>query len=209
MSAPFQDAPFQDTGCRLTPNRPWERLTDAEWAALRPFLADRTTAGRKLSDERARMEAFFWVAAGNRPWKDLPEHFGKPDSVSRHFRRLAHAGLWQLLLRALALPGQREKLATLAPWIVRCFRRATKLMGAIEAIRLARGLGFLSALRGPPVYQPHPDLSEFYRGIIDDQIALYRDRMTQAPKGLFGGLGRLLGFAGGRTRPPRWAAWAA
>jgi hypothetical protein len=45
---------------------------------------------------------------------------------------------------------------------VRAFRRATRIIGGMKALLLARRLGFLSALRGPPPLMPDPDLSEFY-----------------------------------------------
>ena len=61
-----------------------------------------------MRDPRARLDAIFWMAAHTRPWRAPPpwhalsERFGKPDTVSRQFRRWAKQGLWTRLLEALA-----------------------------------------------------------------------------------------------------------
>ena len=47
----------------------------------------------------------------------------------------------------------------IAPLICRACRRAIRLRG-LRFIALARRLGFLSALNGPPTKLPNPDLSE-------------------------------------------------
>src|SRR3712207_9459108 len=92
-------------GRRFIPRRPWQPLADAEWAALAPYLRDGSGPGRPLgTDPRARMDAFLQVAVADLPWRLLPEAYGKGSSVARHFRRLAHAGLWARLLEALARP---------------------------------------------------------------------------------------------------------
>ena len=38
------------------------------------------------------------------PWEDLPERFGKPNSVSKRFRRLAQKGVWDRLFQAVQAP---------------------------------------------------------------------------------------------------------
>ena len=38
----------------------------------------------------------------DRPWRDVPPGDGKPDTLSRLFRRRTHAGLWMRLLEAPA-----------------------------------------------------------------------------------------------------------
>ena len=109
---------------RYSPERPWEKLSDDEWAVLSPFLfraaeaesdrreaefaaaqhpnaaalPPRRPAGRPIRDPRARLDAIFWLAAHTLPgrapppWAALPARFGKPDTVSRQFRRWAKAG---------------------------------------------------------------------------------------------------------------------
>jgi transposase len=62
---------------------------------------------------RARLDAIFHAAVTGDPWRLLPERFGKPFTVARHFRRLSHAGLWQRLMYALCHPRRRPPSA---PW---------------------------------------------------------------------------------------------
>ena len=144
---------------RLTPVRRWQPLTDAEWAALCPFVIVQDRPGRPLKDARRRMDAIFWVAAAACPWRELPPRYGKPDTVSRHFRRFCHLGLWERLLKALSWPESPQALRDIAHWIVGACRRAARLCG-LRIVVLARRLGFLSALRAPSHMLPKPDLSE-------------------------------------------------
>src|SRR3712207_5323725 len=143
---------------RYTPVRRWQPLTDAEWDALLPFVLVQDRPGRPLRDARARMDAILRVAASGSAWHTVPPRFGKPDTVSRHFRRLAHAGLWERLLRALARPDPPLALLAIEHWVVRACRRATRLRG-LRIIVLARRLGLLSALRAPPWLLPDPSSS--------------------------------------------------
>ena len=43
---------------RYSPQRPWEPLSDDEWAVLSPFV-HRHTAGRPVRDPRGRLDAIF------------------------------------------------------------------------------------------------------------------------------------------------------
>ncbi|MBV1798977.1 transposase [Siccirubricoccus sp. G192] len=189
----------------FTPRRDWAPLSDAEWSALTPHLrrwmaaapgSARRRAGRPLGSEwRARLDAMLWIAVSGQPWHALPEQFGKPDTVSRHFRRLAHAGLWARLLAALALPTCPPALRAIEYWLCRAARRAMRLLG-MAGLTLARRLGLFSALPMLPCYMPNRDLSEalhrFQARLLD---RLFSD---PPPPGTLTRLGRLLAYAGGR-----------
>ncbi len=134
-------------------------LTPDAFAALLPYLLPRSPAGRQIGDLRARMDAIFSLACTTAPWRAIPAHHGKADTIARYFRRLTHAGLWEKLLEALKDNSPRHPLATIAPLIFRACRRAVRLRG-LRFIALIRRLGFLQALNGPPAKLPDPDLSE-------------------------------------------------
>ena len=188
---------------QYTPPRRRQPLTDVEWDALLPFVLVQNGPGRPLRDARARMDAIFWVAAAGCPWRELPPRFGKPDTASRHFRRLAHAGLWERLLRALARPDAPPALLAVEHWVVRACRRATRLRG-LWMIVLARRLGFLSTLRGPSWYLPDPDLSELvHRRLFAVAARALKHGFSTVPRGFVGVCAKLLGTAGGRKRIPR------
>jgi transposase len=136
---------------------PHAPLSDAEWSALLPHLPDETR-GRPC-DHRARFDAIFRLAATDGPWRDLPEQYGKPGTISRHFRRLTHAGLWERLLTALSAAPKHHPLRRLEGLICRATRRAIRLRG-LRLIVLARRLDLKRALPAPPWMCPDPDLSE-------------------------------------------------
>ncbi len=110
LPAMFYNPPHRLPRPRYSPARAWEPLSDDEWAVLFPFVHRHAGAGRPVRNPRARLDAFFWLAAqpcrALPPWAALPSAFGKPDTVSRQFRRWAAAGLWTRLLEALADPDR-------------------------------------------------------------------------------------------------------
>ena len=146
---------------------PFTALSDRQWDALRPYvLAQKTSsAGRKVTDLRARMNAILFLLSTDAPWRELPERYGPPGTVSRHFRRLAHGGFWEHLLEALHDLGPRHPLQQIRRVIFRGARRAAKLVG-LRIIVLARRLNLLQALPGPCWLLPDPDLSETLVGIF-------------------------------------------
>ncbi|WP_370323107.1 transposase [Roseococcus sp. SYP-B2431] len=179
---------------------PHARMTDEEWHALEPHLPTHT-AGRPC-DLRAHFDAFFRVACTEGAWRELPEEFGKPDTVSRHFPRLTHAGLWERLLRALAVAPKDHILRRLEGYICRAARRAIRLRG-LRLIWLARRLDLKRALPGPPWMVADPDLSEIIKTLpIEARLSQWR-RNKQAALDYLRGLKTLHTLAGGRRYLPR------
>ena len=197
---------------RYSPHRPWVPLSDDEWAVLAPFVVRAAGAGRPVRDPRGRLDAIFWMAAhlpgpgwSLAPWRTLPPRFGKADTVARQFRRWAQAGLWTRLLEALADPDRPgiAVLRRLESWICRTFRRAWRLLG-VRGVALARRLGFLSALRGPPWFLPDPDLSESIKSKLRRLRDCLREKGEAAMRAMlpcpdfFHAANKLLWAAGGR-----------
>ncbi len=179
---------------------PYARLTDEQWAALRPHLPP---SGRgRPCDQRAHLDAIFRVGATEGSWRELPEAYGKGATVARHFRRLTHAGLWERLLHALAAAPPGSPLRELEGLICRAARRAIRLRG-VGLIALARRLGLLRALPGPPVMVADPALSEIIRGLpLAQQFRRWR-RDKGAVLEFLRGLRSLHTLAGGRRYIPR------
>lgn len=186
-----------------------EELTDLQWSSLLPYLLPRAPQGRRLEEHRLRMEAIFHIVTTSAPWHTLPAHYGKPDTVSRYFRRLTHAGLWQKLLHALAEAGPTHPLRQLEGPILKACRRAHRILG-LPFLVLIRKLNLRRALPGPPWLLPNPLLSE----------TLSRVKIAPPPPGEYGhktrharllaSLKRLHRDAAGRRRIPRSVrlAWA-
>ncbi|MEO3470460.1 transposase [Roseomonas sp. CAU 1739] len=134
-------------------------LTHPQFLALLPLILPAFPAGRQIGDLKGRLNAIFHLACTTDPWRCLPPEHGKPDTVSRYFRRLTHAGVWEKLLHAIKDSDPTSPLKDIAPLIFRACRRAIRLRG-LKFIVLIRRLGFLTALNGPPNKLPDPDLSE-------------------------------------------------
>ena len=166
-------SPLRFRRSRYTQPRPWQPMTDAEWEALAPHLHRADARGRPIEGgARARLDAVFRVVSQRLPWT-AAAHAGVPaDTVGRQYRRWAGAGLFARLLKQVAKSrrarGVPEALRGLEHWICAAHRRSVRVVG-VGAIALARRLGLLSALPGPPWLLPDPVLSGRLRGILREQ----------------------------------------
>jgi transposase len=62
-------------------------LTDAQWAKMEPHcLGKPTDPGRSGGDNRLFVEAVLWIVRTGSPWRDLPEVFGKWNTVFKRYR---------------------------------------------------------------------------------------------------------------------------
>jgi transposase len=187
----------------LTPPRPWAPLTDDQLRALWPYVVHRG-AGRPIFDIRARLDAIFWVACHNGPWRDLPPQLGPHDTAHRQFRRWVHKGVWTQLLKDVATSTD-PALRSLTHWVCRAWRRATRILG-VEAIRLARRLGLLSALKGPPWMLPDPDLSERLWPLIRAKVTAFIGTGRLPEKSVLQAARSYHIIVGGRAWVPSWLA---
>ncbi len=84
-------------------------LTDDQWAKIGPLLPGREgDPGRAGTDNRLFVDAVLFVAKTGVPWRDLPERFGRWNSVWRRFDRWCAAGVWPALADALGEPDLDE-----------------------------------------------------------------------------------------------------
>jgi transposase len=60
---------------------------------------------RQAKDNHLFFNAVVWLMRTGVPWADLPERFGKPNSVCRRFRRLAQKGVWTASFETLKAPA--------------------------------------------------------------------------------------------------------
>lgn len=81
-------------------------MDDATWDLIAPFLPpENGRRGRPAIDNRLVLEGIFWVARTGSPWRDMPERFGHWNTVWRRFARWRDAGLFEVILEALATSG--------------------------------------------------------------------------------------------------------
>ncbi len=176
---------------------PFRPLSDTEYALLARHLPPiEHSRGRPPQDRRRTLDAIFWIACSTGPWKDLPPEYGRADTASRQLRRWARSGVMDLLLNLVATRRRRDTLLRSLAWrICRAYRRITRIIG-LGSLMLARRLGLQPALPAAPHHLPDPILSE----IVQARIRAALEKVQQAPIGLFGGLARLIGAAGGNRR---------
>lgn len=109
-------------------------MEDAEWTFFEQFIiAIRGRGGRPARNHRLVLDGVFWIARTGAQWRDLPEEFGKWDSVYRQFRRWTLAGLWDLVLETLneseAVPNQVQMIDST---IIRAHHQAAGAKGGLK-----------------------------------------------------------------------------
>ena len=77
-------------------------LTDGEWQRIERLIPGKQgDKGRHGADNRLFVDAVLWLVRAGAPWRDLPEEFGKWNSVFKRFRRWAKKGVWKGLFTEL------------------------------------------------------------------------------------------------------------
>ena len=77
-------------------------LTDSQWNRIEPLLSGKVgDPGRSAVDNRLFVNAVLYVFNTGIPWADLPERFGKFNTVWKRYDRWCKAGVWERVGRAL------------------------------------------------------------------------------------------------------------
>jgi putative transposase len=80
-------------------------LRNDQWERVAPLLPGKENdPGRTATDNRLFVEAVLWIARTGAPWRDLPERYGKWNSVYQRFNRWAKAGVWEQVFDTLQDP---------------------------------------------------------------------------------------------------------
>ncbi|MBB4132486.1 transposase [Xanthomonas campestris] len=78
-------------------------LAGAQWAKMEPnCLGKASDPDRSGTDKRRFVEAVLWIARTCSPWRDLPEEFGKWNTVFKRFRDWVKADVFQALFDAVS-----------------------------------------------------------------------------------------------------------
>lgn len=86
-------------------------IGDEEWERVKDMLPGREgQAGGIAEDNRLFLNGVIWIAKSGAPWRDLPERYGKWNSVWRRFRRWALSGRWEKIFRELSVDADVEEL---------------------------------------------------------------------------------------------------
>ncbi len=77
-------------------------LTDEQWERLQALLpAQKPRTGRPNLDHRTIVNGILWILRTGAPWRDLPERYGRWQSVATRFYRWRQAGVWEGLFNSL------------------------------------------------------------------------------------------------------------
>ena len=80
-------------------------LSDEDYERIEPLLSGKPgDLGRNAEDNRRFINAVLWIARTGAPWEDLPERYGKANTVFQRFNRWAKKGRWQAIFEALQDP---------------------------------------------------------------------------------------------------------
>lgn len=80
-------------------------LTDEQWGRIELLLPGRPGGhGGVARDNRSFVNAVWFVAKTGIQWRDLPERFGKWDTVYHRFNEWCKKGVWQRVLGAVQDP---------------------------------------------------------------------------------------------------------
>ncbi len=78
-------------------------LSDGQRERIAPhIIGDTRTRGSSGRDNRLFVEAVLWLVRTGVPWRDLPEDFGRWNSVFRRFSRWSRKGVWRRIFAALS-----------------------------------------------------------------------------------------------------------
>ena len=113
-----------------------DELSEAEWALIAPLLpAERGRVGRPSHDNRRVLNGILWTVRSGARWIDVPERYGRWNSIYRRFRRWSQTGVFEALLETLAGALAEERLQMLDSTIVRAHAQAA---GAKRGKRIRR-----------------------------------------------------------------------
>jgi len=80
----------------------YQELTEDQWVRLKPLLPWGGTGTRgRNANNRLFINALLWMARSGGRWRDLPERYGKWDSVKRRYYLWVAAGAIEALFEAL------------------------------------------------------------------------------------------------------------
>jgi transposase len=92
-------------------------LTDAQWEILKGLFPAQKRGGRWL-DHRTTLNGMLWILRSGAPWRDLPERYGKWQSVYHRFSRWRRDGTFDRILKALRIRLDKQGKIDWDLWLV-------------------------------------------------------------------------------------------
>ncbi len=138
-------------------------LSEAEWQVLKDLLPIEPAMrgrGRRPTENRAVVNGILWRLRCGAPWRDVPEKYGKWNTIYRRFRRWSEAGTWGIVSITLAEAMADTGHYSIDSTTIRAHVSAAGVKGGlIDRLLAARGAG--SAVRFTASPMPAGDRSLF------------------------------------------------
>ena len=116
-------------------------ISDQQWEGIQDLLPGQEgDPGATAKDNRLFVNAIMWIAKTGAPWRDLPERFGKWNTVFQRFNRWCKSGVFQAIMEHLQDPDLGVLL--LDSTIIRAHQHAAGAEGSTakdEALGRSRG----------------------------------------------------------------------
>jgi transposase len=133
-------------------------LTEVEWRILRVLLpverkSGKRGRGRPPEDNRNIINGILWRLRTGAPWRDVPEKYGKWNSIYRRFRRWSACGVWESMAIALAETMAESGHYDIDSTTVRAHVSAAGGKGGIHQRALGRSRGGFTS-KSPSTSRP-------------------------------------------------------
>ena len=92
-------------------------VTDEQWELLKGLLPKQARGGRWLN-HRTMLNGMLWILRSGAPWRDLPERYGKWQSVNHRFNRWRRDGTFDRVLKALQIRLDQQGKIDWDLWLV-------------------------------------------------------------------------------------------
>ena len=84
-------------------------LSRQQWERLKPLLPpEKPKTGKPNHDHRQVVNGILWILRTGAPWRDLPERYGKWQSVATRFYRWQKAEIWNRVLENLQADADKQ-----------------------------------------------------------------------------------------------------
>src|SRR5262249_31694234 len=92
-------------------------LSDGQWELVRDFFPEQGRGG-KWSDHRTALDGVLWQLNTGAPWRDLPERYGRWQTVYHRFNALRKSGLLERILERLQQRLDAARLIETDLWCI-------------------------------------------------------------------------------------------